>query len=287
MKYTSIKTVIGLSILLLNLNLTAQEDKPTRYTSTNKGKFFISWGGNRETFSRSDITFKGDDYNFTIDNVQARDKPKGWHIDYINPTRITIPQTNAKLGYFISDNYTISIGLDHMKYVMSQYQTANVSGTINLPADQEGSQFNGSYNNTPVVLTKDFLEFEHTNGLNYIYTEFARYDDISSIFGVNNTDVFQLNITEGLGAGILYPKTNTTLLLKERYDQFNIAGYGISINAGLNFTFFKHYFFQTDLRGGYINMPNVRTTNNTADSASHDFFYLQRVISFGAKFKFW
>lgn len=287
MKYLTVNALIKLTIILLSFNLTAQEDKPIKYTSSNKGKFIISWGGNREKYSRSDITFKGDGYNFTLDDVKAHDKPKGWHIDYINPARMTIPQTNAKVGYFISDHYTISLGLDHMKYVMTRYQTANIQGSINLPPDQEGSQFNGTYNNDPIQLTPDFLKFEHTDGLNYIYTEFSRHDDISSIFKINNTDVFQLTISEGMGAGVLYPKTNSTLLLKERYDEFHVAGYGVSINAGLNFTFFKHYFIQTDLKAGYINMGDIRTTNNSSDSASQHFFYLQRIISFGAKFKFW
>ena len=70
-----------------------------KYTAHNKGKFFISWGGNRDTYSKSDVTFKGDDYNFTLYDVSAHDKPKGWHIDYINPTRMTIPQTNIRFDY--------------------------------------------------------------------------------------------------------------------------------------------------------------------------------------------
>lgn len=30
-----------------------------------------------------------------------------------------------------------------------------------------------------------------------------------------NTDILQVNFTEGIGSGILYPKTNTTLLQKK------------------------------------------------------------------------
>lgn len=110
--------LIVLISLFLSLITFAQEEDKEKYTSSNKGKFYISWGGNRETFSQSDIRFKGENYDFTIKNASARDKPKGWHIDYINPTRITIPQTNFKLGYFINDHYSISLGEDHMKYVL-------------------------------------------------------------------------------------------------------------------------------------------------------------------------
>ena len=240
--------------------------------------------GNRESFSKSDIHFKGEDYDFTIKDASAVDKPKGWHIDYINPTRITIPQTNAKIGYFISEHYTVALGVDHMKYVMDRDQTKVVDGYINLPADEDGSVYNNPYDNKAFYVSEDFLKFEHTNGLNYVYAEIARVDDISSLFNLPNTDKFQIKMTEGFGAGVLYPKTNTTLLKKERYDEFHVAGYGVSINAGVNFTFFKHFFMQLDLKGGYIDMPDIRTTSNTAESASQHFTYLQRIIAFGGIF---
>tara|TARA_B110000037_G_scaffold60364_1_gene73981 strand:- start:2311 stop:3177 length:867 start_codon:yes stop_codon:yes gene_type:complete len=274
--------------LLCSINLLSQDDQQNdtdRYTASNKGKFFVSWGGNRETFTDSDITFKGDAYDFTLSDVTAHDKPKGWHIDYINPANMTIPQTNFKMGYFVSDKYTISLGLDHMKYVMTQNQSVKIDGTINLAPSEEGSLYNGTYQNESIVLTEDFLTFEHTDGLNYIYTEFSRYDDISSIFKINNTDKFQTNLTEGIAAGVLYPKTNTSLLQKERNDEFHLAGFGISLHAGLNLTFFKHFFIQGDLKGGYINMSDIRTTNSSIDSASQHFFYFQKVIAFGGIFR--
>jgi hypothetical protein len=42
----------------------------------------VSWEA-IERFYKSDITFKGNNYNFTLENAAAQDKPKGWHIDYI------------------------------------------------------------------------------------------------------------------------------------------------------------------------------------------------------------
>ncbi len=262
--------------------LKAQEDTKIKdkYTAHNKGKFFISWGGNRDSYTKSDLTFKGKDYNFTLENVTSHDKPKGWHLDYINPTKMTIPQTNFRMGYFISDHYSIALGVDHMKYVVTQNQTANITGTI-----AGGTPYDGVYNNSPIVLTEAFLRFEHTDGLNYVNTEFSRHDDISFLFKIKNTDKIQVNLTEGVGAGFLYPKTNSTLLGKDRYDDYNVAGYGTSLKAGLDITFFKHFYIQGELKGGYINMQNIRTTNSSEDSASQDFFFFQRIISFGGKFK--
>ena len=253
---------------------------PDKYTAHNKGKFFVFWGGNRETFTKSDIHFRGDNYNFTLHDVAASDKPKGWHMDYVNPARMTIPQTNLRIGYFINDHYNISIGFDHMKYVMNQNQIVNITGEIN-----EGTPFDGTYNNDPIVLTEDFLTFEHTDGLNYIHSEFSRVDDISKIFKIGNTDKFQLNLTEGIGAGFIYPKTNAMLLGKERHDDFHISGYGVSAKVGLNFTFFKYFFIQTELKGGYIDMHDIKTTFSNADKASQHFFFLQRIIAFGGIFR--
>ena len=255
-------------------------ENPEKYTAHNKGKFYIFWGGNRESFSKSDIRFKGADYDFTLHNVAAHDKPKGFHIDYFNPARMTIPQTNLRIGYFISDHYNISIGFDHMKYVMYNDRRVSYSGYYPNP---------GTYNENPangeLTLDEDFLLFEHTDGLNYVNTEISRVDDISKLFKINNTDKIQVNVTEGIGGGFLYPKTNTTLLGKDRYDEFNIAGYGVSAKVGLNVTFFKYFFIQTELKGGYIEMNNIRTTQDKADSAEQNFWFLQKILTIGGIFR--
>lgn len=282
MKHIStLLAAIGLLITSLSF---AQEavTTPMRYTASNKGKFYIYWGGNRGYYTKSDIRFRGEDYDFTLENVYAHDKPKGWHVDYVNPARMTIPQTNLRIGYFISDKYNISIGVDHMKYVMSQDKTVNYTGYY----PNEGA-YDEKVPGHPdqVLLTEKFLMFEHTDGLNYLNFEVNRVDDISKLFGIWDTDKVQINLTEGVGFGIIYPKTNTTLLGKERYDEFHLAGLGTSVKAGLNVTFFKHFFIQTELKGGYINMYDVRTTASKKDKAMHDFFFGETVIAFGGIFR--
>lgn len=260
----------------------SQDSKPIsgKYTAHNKGKMYFYWGGNRDSYTKSDIHFKGANYDFTLYDVEAADKPKGWHIDYINPGRMTIPQTNFRLGYFLNDHYNVSIGVDHMKYVMVQNQSVKITGTY-------PNSYNSTVINNGVVDLTDesFLTFEHTDGLNYINSEFSRVDDISKLFRINDTDKIQISLTEGVGAGILYPKTNVMLMKKERHDDFNVAGYGMSAKAGINITFFKHYFIQGELKGGYINLPTIKTTFDNADSASQHFMFFQRVIAFGGIFQ--
>jgi hypothetical protein len=265
-------------MVLLSLHSFAQETPNYNDAGPNKGKFFAYWGWNRGHYSRSDITFKGDTYNFTLQEVAAVDKPKPFGIYYFKPDEVTIPQTNFRIGYFFKENYTVSLGVDHMKYVMKNDQTVTMNGEINI-----GSPFDGVFANNEIVLTDDFLLFEHTDGLNYVNVEVSRFDNLDNWlqFKVKNIDI---NLTEGLGVGILYPKTNTTLLGKERYDEFHVSGYGISAHAGLNITFFKHFFLQSNLKVGYINMQDIRTTANKSDSASQHFTFLENMYVLGARF---
>jgi len=279
------KHSVTILLLICSLQLISQNESTnlkdiSKYTSHNKGKLYVYWGGNRAHYSDSDIHFKGTNYDFILKDVASHDKPKGYHIDYINPTRMTIPQTNFRLGYFISDHYNISVGVDHMKYVMTRNVAVRMTGNINI----EGSNYNGTYNNDYQVLSADFLKFEHTDGLNYINSEFSRVDDVGKYLFNWNSDKFQINITEGIGAGVLFPKTNTTWLGQERYDEFHISGYGLSVKGGLNFTFFKHFFIQNEIKGGYINMQDIRTTKSKSDRASQEFYFLQTNLVLGAIF---
>lgn len=245
----------------------------------NKGKFFVYWGWNRANYSNSDIHFTGKNYAFTLVNVKAKDRQTPFSFnDYFNPGRVTIPQNNYRIGYFLNEHYTISIGVDHMKYVMVADQTVKIDGEINV-----GNPFDGVYNNDPILLSKDFLRLEHTDGLNYVNVEFRRVDEIGHLIGMNHRN-FQLSVTEGFGAGVLYPRTDVTLFNQERHDKYHLAGWGVSAVMGINLTFFKHFYIQSDLKFGYINLPDVRTTSNVEDSASQSFTFFQRNILFGGRF---
>lgn len=273
------KKIILIAFVLVT-TLTFSQEQKENTVKGNKGKMYVIWGWNRDSYSNSDITFKGDNYNFTLYDVKAKDKVSPFTFrDYFNPTRVTIPQTNFRLGYFFKDNYTVSIGVDHMKYVMRNYQTVKIDGEINA-----GTPFDGTYNNDDILLTYSFLTFEHTDGLNYINLEINRFDNFNKLLKIS-TNNFEVNITEGIGAGILYPRTNTKLLGKPRYDEFHIAGYGASAKVGLNLTFFKHFFLQSDFKVGYINMNDIRTTASKTDSASQHFTFFEKTIMFGTRFQ--
>lgn len=283
------KKILTLVIALISVTSFSQTENlvdlpivKEKYTAHNKGKFFMYWGWNKAYYSKSDIHFTGSDYDFTIYDVMAHNRPKGIHIDYINPTRITIPQTNVRIGYFINDKYSVSLGYEHMKYVMDNHKTVSISGYY---PNQNANNFGEYVNGNEVHLTPEFLAFEHTDGLNYINTEISRVDDISKVFNLPNTDKVQINVTEGIGGGVIYPKTNAKVFDKERYDEFHLSGYGLSAKAGLNITFFKYFFVQSELKAGYINLNDIRTTYSKTDRAEQSFWFIQPMLVFGGIFR--
>lgn len=253
------------SILTFSTPILSQ-DLPSNEPYHQKGEIFVYFGWNRAWFTRSDISFKGANYNFTLQNVEAKDRPSPLAADpYLNPSRFTIPQYNVRVGYFFSEHWSISFGDDHMKYVMQQNQTVKINGEILDTV----AHYEGLYSNEDIKLTSDFLQFEHTDGLNYLHFELRRFDNIFVYKKI------KLNLTEGLGTGVVMPRTNTTLLSKERFDRFHFSGYGVGALVGLNLTFNNWFFIQSELKGGYINMPAIRTTKNKVDEASQHFFFTQ------------
>jgi len=293
MAYKLILTFLFIGISSIVFSQEETDISKTNYTyNKNKGKAYFYWGGNRAMFSKSDISFKGNNYDFTLQDVNAKDKPKGWHIDYINPARMTIPQTNFRIGYYIHDNYQVSFGFDHMKYVVARPQSVKIDGYINFDGSEAGDDsYNGVYNNETIHLHNEigvdgnptFFAFEHTDGLNFVNIEIARVDDLGEYLKLNPNKI-QINLMEGIGIGGLYPKTNATVIGKPRNDEFHWSGYGISAKTGLNLTLFKRFMIQTEIKGGFINMPWIKTTID-GDNAKQKFWFLQHNITVGYVFQ--
>ena len=239
-----------------------------------KGAMFVFWGWNRAGFSNSDIRFKGNGYDFTLNNVVAHDRPSKLSWDYVNPGQISAPQFNFRAAYFVKDNLALVIAQDHMKYVMDQDQTVGFNGTISDPKFAAMVQ-NGQVN----LQDEQFLTFEHTDGLNYINLGVEKY---KSFLSSKNVDIVW---AYGGGLGALMPKSNVKLFGNERSDRFHFAGFGLDARTNINFVFWKHIMARVEGKFGYINMPDIKTTlNNKPDKASQDFVFYQ--VNFGIGYTF-
>ncbi|AEA42643.1 hypothetical protein [Fluviicola taffensis] len=264
-------------LLLLICSSTAHfyaQDKIEIWKPNKKGSFYIYWGWNRSAYTKSDIHFQGKSYDFTLNNVIANDRQSLFRANlYFNPKTITIPQYNLRLGYYFKDKYEISFGADHMKYVMKNFQTVTMNGTI----ANSGTPYDGVYTNQQQYLDTSFLLFEHTDGLNYLNLEVRRSEALI------NVKHFNLSASYGAGLGLLVPRTNTTLLGNARHDKFNVAGYGLGLVGAVKINLFKYFFIQGEAKYGFIHMPDVRTTNQIDDKASQHFFFMQYNVVFGAQ----
>lgn len=240
-----------------------------------KGSVMVFWGWNISAYSKSDIHFKGNGYDFQLENVKASDRPTPFSFrKYFKLANLTIPQVNYRITYFPADNLGITIGMDHMKYVMDQNQTVKFSGYINNP------EYAAYVQNGEVDLSDgNFLKFEHTDGLNYINIGAQKY---KHILNKEKIDIFW---SYGGGFGALVPKSNVTLMGNERSDRFHLAGFGLDARTALSIVAFKHIVIQVEGKYGYINMPDIKTTlNNKPDKATQDFVYGQ--FDFGIGYTF-
>jgi len=244
-----------------------------------KGDYYVTWGYNREWFNKSDIHFTGPGYDFTLKDVKAVDRPSPINLDYVKWDTWSVPQFNLHVGYFISDKYSISVGWDHMKYVVDVPQTVKITGHIDpnisnpsISTNVPSGNYAGNYNNNDITLQPDFLTFEHTDGLNYASVDLERYDELWQSRKYKHVGV---TLATGGGLGMIIPRSDVRFFGNGRNHFWNIAGWGSSLKAGLQFNIFKRVYLQTDFKIGYLELLNIHTTENTnVDKAQqHIIFY--------------
>jgi hypothetical protein len=252
-----------------------ERSEKDRRVTERKGTMFANWGWNRAAYTQSDINFRGPGYNFTLYNVDAHDKQTPFNFEtYFSPTKLSIPQTNGRIGYYFDNKHSIAIGVDHMKYKMINNQPMNISGTISPEASQ---QYAGTYNNDPIVVTPDFLTYQHCDGLNQAFVELGTTEPIWE----SKNGQHALSFTGSLSGGPVVPDTEADLFGKEGDHHFHFAGYGAGAKVGLRADFFKYFFIEGNVKGGYINLPDV-LVSAPDNKASQSFEYMQASAVFGA-----
>ena len=238
-----------LNILISLFFISALQNAYAQQANLNrKGKMFANWGWNHAVYTKSTLSMKGDDYNLTIHKMKAHDRQTQFsYHNYFQIDRVTIPQTNMRLGYFVRNNVAVLLGVDHMKYVMDQNQTAFVTGNIT----REGA-YKKPYNGYQ-VLSDDFLTFEHTDGLNLIHVGVEYYKNLLQSTNKKN----RVELIFGGNLGVMMPKTNVKFLNYERTDRFHVSGIGVGLKAAVQGVLLNHIILRGESILGYITMPNI------------------------------
>ncbi len=271
----------------------------TRDIFARKGTFFAFWGYNRAAFTHSDIRCWGDGYDFKISDVRATDEQSALGVLYIKPNGLTVPQFNLRAGYYLTDKCYVSLGTDHMKYIIAK-QATTINGVVNK------GQNTGVYKNVEIEvgeedspnaekamsadnLPKGFVSgFEHCDGLNDVSAEIGRIEQVWT--SVNRK--FCVSVLGGVGLGAVIPDTDADILgqppkhdMEYNKKAYHLAGYSMSANMGLQIDFSRRVFFLARLKAGYMNLPDILTTIYGGKASQH-FDFLEGMGVVGYNFAF-
>ncbi len=261
-------------------SLEASNDDPGwNGLKTRKGSFFFHWGYNRDYYRNTDIHYKGKGFDFTIYDVNAHDIPEEFSAKvYFNPTKLTIPQFDFRIGYFLDENYSVSLGWDHMKYRISEYQLVRIDGFIDEELSEEFGQV---YNNENIILSPAMLRFEHSDGLNFIRAGIER----QSVILQTKNQRLRLEQFMGVSLGLATPWTDVTFLGKRYKNWLHVAGWGTSALMGLRAHYGNNLFLQYRMQVGYLNLSDILLQDEADSRGNHDIKFTELSVSLGYNFR--
>ena len=270
------KTLFVILLILIALPTMAQRKRNKPKNSHARGTLDFYWGYNHSAYTKSDLQLIGEGYDFTLSNVAAEDRPVPFSSVYFNPTKITIPLFNIRLGYNFWNNFNLSLGYDHMKYVIRNNQDVSINGYVTPGIDE---QWSGNYNGETVPLNDKHFHYENSDGLNYIRLQLTRVDQW---YRTKKTGWFAINSLMGVSTGMVLSFNDLNFAGDFTRRTISASGYGISGHLGVRFEFWRHLFVQTNLAGGFIHQVNVKTRPTGTDHAKQRFGYIasETVVGF-------
>ncbi len=242
-------------------------------------QFYISWGYTKAIYSKSTIHFKNtsnkfneyrgkpDNYDFTIYDVTASDKPDMDKIgDVVN---ITIPQFVVRVAYMFNNKWGIEMNYDHTKYVVNDWQRTHIKGQIDGIAIDKDTTMNPDR----------FLHFEHTDGANFWMLNAVRKFEL-----YKPSRKFCASAVVKPGAGVVFPRTDVTIFGQELNNDWHVAGWIVGVETGLRLEFFRNGFFELVCKGAYANYRRALVLGRGNGNANHHFFAGQVTATLGLIF---
>lgn len=232
--------------LSLFILITAIAQGQSGQVKKKSGIFYFALGSHVAGYTNSDIQFKSKaqpSFDFVLQDVKGTDdkflKSTGGAMQY-----------DYKFGYYFNKkNFGIEYNFDHVKYFAKHDQAVKTSGIIN-----------GQKVDETLPITTYVQNFEHSNGGNYITLNFVKWKDIAA----SKDQKRVLNLLYKAGAGVVLPKTNSTVLDKHRDDTYNVAGYVLALEGGIRYNFLKNVFVESSLKGAFANYSHILIADGTA-----------------------
>ena len=245
-----------------------------------KGKLlsgmYLQWGYNTEWYTKSNIHFTmPNGTNFTLHHATAHDRPDMDAI-YKKPKDISIPQYNYRIGFYLNKKHSraIELNFDHAKYIVDDWQKVRVTGTIDgKPVDADS-----------ILNPNTFLHFEHTDGANWLHFNYVQQRTL--LMKRNKSPL--LTFIWKAGAGINIPRTDFTWRGDRLNNDFHVAGYNISAEAGARLYPLKKFFLEFTGKTGYVKYLNALSNSNAIKGirARHSFEYFELIGLIGYDINF-
>jgi len=244
-----------------------------------KRRMYFMWGYTRAWYNNTDIHFqdhsgkyhpqtdKYNNYDFTIYNATARDRPDfKWKRDIIN---ITIPQFVARIGFRLNRKWDLEFNYDHTKYVVDDYQKVKIDGQI----------FGKPVGGDTILDPNQFLHFEHTDGANFAMLNAVRK------WRLLNTRNFACEAIAKPGAGVVFPRTDVTIFGEHLNNNWHVAGWIFGLETGIRLVFFKKFTCEITTKGSYANYARSLVLGKGNGNANHYLVTKQFTVSLGYMFK--
>jgi len=270
--------------------------EPSRSVDKRSGSWTFQWGYNRDAYTQSDLNFRGPGYRFTMRDVVAKDKPEPLSSVYVNPNLFDIPQFNWKVSRYFTDHIRISFGHDHMKYVMTPNQQSSIYGYIDPLAIQKAhlqpardqlpliylfpnglQRQAGFHTGEAFAITPDFLKFEHTDGLNFLFADIG----VTYPFWVSDDGESAISLDSSIGGGPVVCRSDIRVFGDGRNNRYNVCGYGVAAYVAVRLDIQKWLYIDLGAKAGYIDLPAILTTGRSKDKASQNFGFLEKLIYLG------
>ena len=233
---------------------------------SNKGRIYLSYGLNRTAYDLSTLKMKGDNYDFSLTHFDAND---GF-------TEYDFARFNGKIGYFINDNLSISLGYDNFKYKSLDKRLVKIGGTIEDSTDFDATYFS----NEDVIRTSDdFISYGYNN-ISYINLNIEMNDD----FWVSRSGKLAWSYYFGLGGGILMTDSEISLFGSDLLNTGNgMSGFGGNASFGTRFHA-GPVFLEIGGKAGYMSTKEVAMPGN--GTGDHTFIFASGIGSLGLSFQF-
>lgn len=204
--------------------------------------FYFSLGWHRIFYTNSTIHFKDHqtaNYDFKLI------KAKGIDDNDLNIGHgIDAPQFSIRIGFFFKKNPDngLELNFDHAKYILKQGQTVHLTGSI----DNE-------FYDQDTLVSPDFIQYEHTDGANYYMLNFIKRKQLLE----SKNGKHELSLLVKPGAGIVRPRTESTVMGNHINQRYHISGYVAGIESGFQVILFKHILAEITVKGAYANYFDV------------------------------